>query len=133
MEDIKGREDIAKLVNTFYKKVREDDLIGPIFNTRITSEDEWIKHEIKLTDFWQSTLQFKALYTGNPVTVHNNVDKDNGYSIDHNHFGRWQLLWIANINEQFEGDVAQLAKSKARNMAHNLYIKMFQEKPFAKE
>lgn len=133
MKDISGRKDIATLVRTFYVKVRSDELLGPIFNERLTSEKEWEEHEIKLTNFWESTLHFKANYKGNPVMVHNEVDKDNNYDINHNHFGRWQLLWIANINEHFEGDVAQLAKNKARNMAHHLYLRMFQEKPIAKE
>ena len=133
MKDINGRADIERLVNTFYGKVKEDDLIGPIFTERIKSSEEWKKHEAKLSDFWESNLQFKSIYKGNPVEVHNSVDKDRDYSIDHSHFGRWQLLWIANINEQFEGDVAQMAKNKARNMAHNLYLRMFQEKPIAKE
>lgn len=133
MKDINSREDIAKLVNTFYAKVKLDEMLGPIFKAKITSKEAWVEHEIKLTNFWESTLHFKATYKGNPVAIHNAVDKDSNYSIDHNHFGRWQLLWIANINEQFEGDVAQMAKNKARNMAHHLFLRMFQEKPVAKE
>ena len=133
MQDIKSREDIAQLVHSFYGKVKKDEMLGPIFMSRITTSKEWEEHESKLTDFWETTLHFKAIYKGNPVTVHNEVDKKENYKIDHGHFGRWQLLWIANINEQFEGDVAQMAKNKARNMAHHLYLRMFQEKPIAKE
>lgn len=132
MEDIKNREDVFHLVHTFYSKVRQDELIGPIFNRMIQGEEEWKEHEEKLTDFWESTIFFKGLYRGNPVAVHNKVDEKEGFVIDHNHFGRWQLLWIANIQEKFEGENATTAKNKARNMAHHLFLHMFQNKPQAK-
>lgn len=132
MKDIEKREDVFHLVHTFYEKVREDELIGPIFNRIIQGEEEWKEHEEKLTDFWESTIFFKGLYRGNPVKVHNSVDEKEGFKIDHNHFGRWQLIWIANIQEKFEGENATMAKNKARNMAHHLFLHMFQNKPESK-
>lgn len=129
MNDIRTREDIALLVNTFYRKVREDEQIGEFFNSRIKGDDEWAKHEAKLVNFWESTLFLTASYTGNPMRVHLEVDKDNSYTIDHNHFGRWQLLWISNVKEHFEGEKATLAIERARNIAHHMNMRLFMNKP----
>ena len=54
MKSIESREDVQLLVNTFYSKIRKDELLGPIFNSHI-SEDEWPQHLIKLTssDFFK--------------------------------------------------------------------------------
>ena len=55
MKPIKNREDIHLLVNTFYSKIRKDELLGPIFNSHI-SENQWPHHLMKLTDFWETNL-----------------------------------------------------------------------------
>jgi len=34
MEDIRDKEDIKIFIDAFYKKVRKDDLLGPVFNFR---------------------------------------------------------------------------------------------------
>ena len=129
MQDILTRGDIVTLVHTFYKKVRKDELIGPFFNSRIQTDLAWEEHENKLVDFWESTLFLTASYSGNPMRVHLEVDKENGYDIEQNHFGRWLLLWISNIQEQFEGEKANLAKERARNIAHHMHMRMFMSKP----
>ncbi|HBY69535.1 MAG TPA: globin, partial [Flavobacteriaceae bacterium] len=38
--EIRNREDVNKLVVTFYDSVRTDELLGPIFNSVITDWDE---------------------------------------------------------------------------------------------
>ena len=40
--DIRSMDDVIKLVDIFYGKVREDELIGPIFEAKI--QDNWAKH-----------------------------------------------------------------------------------------
>jgi len=51
--DIRNREDVSRLVNTFYAKIRVDETLGPIFNAIIT---DWDVHLSRLTDFWESQL-----------------------------------------------------------------------------
>ena len=50
MKTIENREDISKLVHTFYAKIRKNELLGPIFNRHI-SEEQWPDHLKILTDF----------------------------------------------------------------------------------
>ena len=55
MKLIEGREDINNIVRLFYAQVRENEILGPIFNRAIPDED-WDFHMGKITDFWDSVF-----------------------------------------------------------------------------
>lgn len=122
-QDIKNREDVHLLVTSFYKKVRNDTVLGPFFNDIIK---DWPAHLENLTSFWEASLFLKTKYLGNPLEVHSRVDKDNNHSITELHFGIWLNLWFETIEELFEGDYAQNAKERARKMGTFLYLKIFE-------
>lgn len=124
-----NRRNINFLVNSFYKKVRKDELIGPVFNEQIK---DWNAHLERLTDFWETNLLFVRNYKGNPVQVHIGVDKAHQGSITQLHFGRWLQLWFETIEADFEGKHAEMAKNRARNMSTHLFFKMYEsrELPF---
>lgn len=122
-QDITNRADIQILVRKFYKKIRSEDTLGPIFNRTIKN---WPAHLDHITDFWESSLFITKGYQGNPVTAHQKLDQQENNSIEMNHFGIWINLWIATINELYEGPIADLAIRRARNMASILYIKIFE-------
>jgi len=122
IKQIKTRADVSILVRTFYGKVREDDLIGPIFNNQIK---DWEFHLERLTDFWETNLLFIAKYKGHPGRVHIEVDKMNDGRITQVHFGRWLQLWFETINANFVGEKAELAKRRARLMSTHFFRKMF--------
>lgn len=121
--DIKDRDDIHKLVSTFYDKIRKDDFLGPFFNSVIT---DWPAHIERLTSFWESSLFLKTKYHGNPLKVHVKVDEENNNSISEKHFGAWLNFWLQTIDELFEGDIAMNAKQRARKMGTFLYLSIFQ-------
>ena len=123
MQDISSREDVFLLVTTFYDKVRNDELLGPIFNSVINN---WEQHLELLTDFWQTNLFFKKKYTGDPLQKHVEVDKAIGGKISEVHFGVWMNLWYETLDELFEGDVTQIAKNRARNMGTYMHLKIFE-------
>jgi len=124
---IETREDIFKLVSAFYKKVRNDTLLGPFFNDTIK---DWNTHLDHLTTFWETSLFFtKKLdkkYRGNPLEVHVKVDETYNNSITEKHFGIWLNLWYQTIDELFEGEVADNAKRRARKMGTFMYLKIFE-------
>jgi hemoglobin len=126
---ITNREDVAFLVKTFYDKVRKDENLGPIFNGIIK---DWDAHLEKLTDFWEGNLFVfvKTKFTGNPAEAHQRVDEAMNGTIEMEHFGRWMNLWIANIDEHFEGEIAGEAKSQARKMAAFLYLRIFEKRRY---
>ena len=106
--DITGLEDIKKLVNQFYNKVRQDDLLAPVFASRIT---DWLPHLDTMYNFWNMALFGQKEYTGNPFSKHIDLPVESA------HFNRWLYLFMETLNESFEGPVAAEAMQKASTVA----------------
>jgi len=113
--EIKSMEDIRFMVDSFYALVREDELIGPIFNDRIG--DKWPEHLEKMYRFWQSLLLHEHTYQGAPFVPHASMP------IFEAHFNRWVLLFEQNINAHFEGEIAAEALARAANIARIFHAK----------
>ena len=107
--DIQNKEDVQKLVNTFYDKVKIDDLIGPIFNEKIG--DRWGAHLQTMYQFWETILLEESSYSGRPFPPHAQLP------ISDLHFERWLVLFQQTLDELFEGEVAQEAFWRAEKMA----------------
>lgn len=114
--DILQIEDIKLLVNTFYTKVREDDLLADVFNDRI--QDRWPMHLEKMYKFWQTVLLEEHTYHGSPFVPHAKLP------VDRAHFDRWIELFYATIDESFSGEKAKEAKWRAEKMADMFYHKI---------
>lgn len=123
-KEIISIDDIKKLVDTFYGKVRKDELIGPIFNEKI--QDRWPLHLEKMYTFWQTLLLEERTYFGSPFPPHANLP------ISHSHFSRWMELFTQTIDELFTGKIATDAKWRAGKMAELFEekIKYYQDKSF---
>ncbi|MDN5202031.1 group III truncated hemoglobin [Fulvivirgaceae bacterium BMA10] len=124
-KEIEDRNDVGLLVHSFYARVRQDELIGPIFNNAI---HDWDEHLEKLTDFWETNLFFQRKYKGNPLKKHQEVDENINHGITQEHFGRWLQIWFQTIDELFTGERANQAKHRARNMSTFMFIKIFQNR-----
>lgn len=120
--DIMNRKDVFLLVSAFYTKVRVNAEIGHFFNDTI---QDWPSHLEKLTDFWETNLFMVSKFRGNPMKTHKEVDNQFQNSIEQKHFGEWLNMWFETIDELFEGDRANIAKNRARNMAGNLFMNMY--------
>lgn len=124
-QDIQDRGDVFTLVSTFYDRVRENEEIGPFFNETIK---DWPEHLEKLTDFWESNLFMVSKFKGNPMRAHKQVDRQFNNSIEQRHFGEWLNMWFSTIDELYEGERANIAKNRARNMAGNLFMNVYQSR-----
>ena len=102
--DIQTLEDVQLMVNTFYNKVQQDELIGEIFNNVI--QDRWPQHLETMYKFWQSILLNENTYTGQPFLKHINLP------ISDEHFARWLDLFYSTTDELFAGPVADEAKKR---------------------
>jgi len=122
-QDIQSRQDVETLVRTFYGKVRQHPALGPFFNETIS---DWSEHIEKLTSFWETNLFFVKAYKGNPLRAHLAVDTQFGNTIEQAHFGNWLELWFSTVDMLYDGKNAHLAKERARNMAHIMFIRIFQ-------
>ncbi len=123
--DIQNRKDLVFLVHNFYKKIRANKELGPIFNAIIS---DWEHHLEHITDFWESQLFRKNIYKGNPLETHISVDKKMNNSITNDLFGLWLQLWIQTLDEYFQGDKANLAKNRARNISSYLFMEIFKSR-----
>lgn len=115
-QDIETQFDIRLLVDTFYGRVREDELIGPIFNTRIG--DNWGPHLAKMYGFWEAMLFGANTYSGRPFPPHAQMP------LEDRHFARWLYLFTTTVDELFEGEKAAEAKSRAASMAAMFHYKI---------
>src|SRR5690606_8232800 len=107
-QDIQNRDDVFRLVSTFYAKVRKNEKIGYVFNEII---QDWPSHLEKLTDFWETNLFFVSKFRGNPMRAHVEVDEHFNHTIEQKHFGEWLNMWFETVDELFEGDRASIAKN----------------------
>lgn len=128
MKTIETRVDVEFLVNAFYARIREDDMLGPIFNKHI-ADDQWPAHLKKLADFWETNLFGIPKFRGNPPAAHIKVDKNLNHSITQDHFGRWLQIWFATINDLFEGERAEMAKQRARIMSTGQFMAIWHARP----
>lgn len=101
--------DIKTLVDTFYDRIREDELLAPIFNNRI--QDKWPLHLEKMYRFWQTVLLEEHTYFGSPFMPHAKLP------VDHEHFATWLTLFNKTVDELFTGVKAEEAKWRAAKMA----------------
>jgi hemoglobin len=115
-KDILQLEDVKLLVDTFYGKVKEDELIGPIFNDRI--QDRWPEHLAKMYTFWQTVLLGEHTYYGSPFPPHAKLP------VEKEHFERWLELFSQTLNELFTGEVANEAMWRANKMAEMFQYKI---------
>jgi len=128
MKAITTREDVSLLVNTFYGRIRKDDLLGPIFNSHLT-EEQWPAHLDKLTDFWETNLFGIPKFLGSPSQKHVAVDRHLSYGIDSSHFEHWLKLWFATIDSLFTCEMALKAKLNAEKMASGQYMVILNHRP----
>lgn len=122
-QDLQSRGDIELLVRTFYGKVRQHPDLGPIFNGIV---DDWESHIQTITNFWQSNLWHTKTYRDNPIQKHITVDQQVNHQIDQAHFGHWLQLWFETTDDLYEGQNAHTAKQRARNMAHMLFMRIYE-------
>ncbi len=116
MKEIENRADLSLLIHSFYDEIRANELLGPIFNSHIESE-QWPAHLEKLTDFWETNLFGVPSFKGNPTMKHKIVDRNLNHSIEASHFEQWLEIWFATIDKLFEGPLANRAKYAAQRMA----------------
>ncbi len=111
--DIRNRDDIEVLINTFYQKVIDDALLSPVFTDVV--KINWVNHLPVMYDFWENTLFYTGNYDGNPLDTHRRLHQMT--TLTTAHFKQWNLLFEISVDELFEGEKASLAKQRAVSIA----------------
>ena len=84
---------IHTVVHAFYDKVRQDELLGPVFNSRIPA-DQWPIHLNRMCDFWSSSFLRTDRYDGRPLPPHLGIAE-----LSDAHFERWLELFHRTVDE----------------------------------
>lgn len=65
--DLCTEDEVSELVHAFYATVRDDPVLGPVFERHVT---DWDTHLGKMVDFWSSALRGTARFRGAPMPKH---------------------------------------------------------------
>jgi len=107
-------DDLSRLVERFYGRVRVDPLLAAVFDGRIP-HDAWPAHLARMKDFWCTVLLGRGGYRGNPMLVHADVP-----DVTREHFTRWLSTFGEVLRELFEPPIADAIHGRARRMGANL-------------
>jgi hemoglobin len=112
-KDLTNRDDIEVLINVFYSKVLADNLLSPVFNEKLMIN--WERHIPLMCDFWENMLFYTGPYKGNPMILHQHLNRV--HAIRQEHFDKWLEIFLATVSLHFKGPMASLAKKKAKSLA----------------
>lgn len=107
-------EDILRdLVHSFYEKVRNDAVLGPVFATRIA---DWGPHLERMVAFWSSVALMTGRYHLRPVPAHTPLP------IHRAHFDRWLGHFRKTAQQVCTPAGAAFVIERAERIARSLHI-----------
>ena len=121
-KDIHNRNDIIRLVDTFYEKIKTDQVIGFLFNE--VAQINWENHLPKMYDFWENVLFFTGNFDGNPMQKHKELH--NKCPLSHAHFDHWNEVFRLTVDELFVGEKAEEIKLRAKSISDVIMYKTIQ-------
>jgi len=104
---------LGELVQRFYDRVRSDQILGPIFEERIT---DWGTHLDRMVEFWSSVALMTGRYHGAPMPKHASLPV--GWA----HFERWLDLFRQAARETCTRKGAAHVIERAERIAPSLYL-----------
>lgn len=113
MKTIETKQDITLLVDTFYGKVLQDEMLAPFF-----AEMDFEKHKPKMIHFWAFVLLNEPDYKTNVTEKHIHMP------LSKEHFDRWLFLFNETIDHLFTGELAEMAKQRAVTIAWTINHKI---------
>ncbi|WP_237165290.1 group III truncated hemoglobin [Pandoraea vervacti] len=109
---------VRLLVHAFYGRIRDDDLLGPVFRQAL--EGRWDMHLEKMVAFWCSIVLGAKRYRGNVTQAHQPFAHLSG-----EHFSRWLALFFDTLDKLFEPQAAFAFAEPAIRIAESLQLNLF--------
>ncbi len=106
-------ERIAAVVDEFYFRVQQDELLGPVFDAHI---DDWDEHLERMVRFWSSLLRRTGTYSGTPMPRHVALPGLEGPMFTH-----WLDLFSQTLEEFDNPAFVAQAQDFARRIARSLW------------
>jgi len=107
--DVCSEQEVELLVRRFYARVREDALLGPIFEARV---HDWEEHLRQLVDFWSALLRGTSRFKGAPMPKHLAIP-----GLEWPLFERWLALFSQTTAELGNPPMQALADEAAARVA----------------
>lgn len=104
---------IRNVVHTFYGRIRADELLGPIFEARIS---DWDTHLERMCAFWSSVTLMSGRYHGRPMPAHAPLP------VGGKHFDHWLSLFAQTTRDVCPTAAADLFMEKAQMIATSLEL-----------
>jgi hemoglobin len=104
---------IESLIRAFYARVRQDALLAPVFESRIS---DWEPHLENMFAFWSSLTLHTGRYHGQPMAKHLPLE------VDARHFDRWLTLFEETAREVCQPAAAERFIERARRVAESLEL-----------
>jgi hemoglobin len=104
---------IESLIRAFYARVRQDALLAPVFESRIS---DWVPHLENMFAFWSSLTLHTGRYHGQPMAKHLPLE------VDARHFDRWLALFEETAREVCRPAAAERFIDRARRVAESLEL-----------
>ena len=108
-----NEDEVVALVADFYARIRDDELLGPIFARHVR---DWDRHLPKMVDFWSSALRRTGRYRGTPMPVHSALP-----GLDAAHFSRWLRIFRTTTAAQGNAALQARANELAGRIAQSLW------------
>lgn len=109
MEALNDENAIRKMVILFYDKIKINPQLGGLFHSAIGNR--WDSHIDTMVLFWRHVLLGEMIYEGRPAQKHMDMP------LRKEHFEEWLRLFNETIDENFSGEIAELAKERAFGIA----------------
>jgi hemoglobin len=110
-EQMGGAPALQNLLRHFYADIRQDSVLGPIFNAQIT---DWPAHLEKIGSFWARQTGAASDYAGGFAAAHLRL------GIQPAHFTRWLGLWERNCRQHLEPASAEWMIGRAHELGAHL-------------
>jgi hemoglobin len=114
-------ESIRLMVDTFYDRVRKDEVLGPVFDHAL--HGKWDEHLPRMVDFWSTVLLGTGRFQGNVYGKHMVLT-----GISAEHFVRWLSVFKDTVKQLYNDEKAAEIVLVADRIAGSLQFGFFGER-----
>ena len=107
------KDNIKELVASFYRRVRADKDLGPIFVAQLGDDSAvWAEHIAHITQFWTRMLLNEGEFNGQPMKTHMNLPP-----FPKERFDDWLRIWEVSLNAIYTPEIANGILQRAQEIA----------------
>ena len=116
------------MVDDFYRRVRDDEQLGPVFDSMIGHDDKsWEPHLEIMYSFWSTLMSSTGCfvgeyvqYKGNPMKKHMDIPQ-----FEESLFDRWLVLFHETVRDFHTEDVARHYIEASERVAQSLRLALY--------